>query len=74
MCRQYGRPQGGSNAGSIKDCILRLDNGAEEVRLDRIEKLKAAIADKTYYVSVSDVAGKVMDHMHMTRHFASLPE
>jgi anti-sigma28 factor (negative regulator of flagellin synthesis) len=50
-------------AGSITDRIRNLDNGTEEVRLEKIEKLRAAIADKTYYVSASDVARKFIDHM-----------
>jgi Anti-sigma-28 factor, FlgM len=63
MCEQRSQALGPLDAGSIKECILRLDNGAEEARLDKIEKLKAAIADKAYYVSVPEVARKVMDHM-----------
>jgi anti-sigma28 factor (negative regulator of flagellin synthesis) len=63
MCEQHSRELGISDAGSIRDRILRLDSGAEEVRLDKIEKLKATIADKTYYVSGTDVARKVIDHM-----------
>jgi anti-sigma28 factor (negative regulator of flagellin synthesis) len=63
MCEQQRRALGTSDAGSIKDRVCSLDNGTEKVRLDKIEKLKAAIADKTYYVSVPDVARKVIDHM-----------
>jgi anti-sigma28 factor (negative regulator of flagellin synthesis) len=63
MCEQHSRELSISDAGSIKDRILRLDSGAEEVRMDKIEKLRAAIADETYCVSVPDVASKVIDHM-----------
>jgi anti-sigma28 factor (negative regulator of flagellin synthesis) len=63
MCEQHSRELSISDAGSITDRIRNLDNGTEEVRLEKIEKLRAAIADETYCVSVPDVASKVIDHM-----------
>ena len=63
MCEQDSRELGILDAGSIEDRLRNLDNGAGEVRLEKIEKLRAAIADKTYNVSVPDVARKVIDHM-----------
>jgi hypothetical protein len=67
MCEQYSRGLVSSDAGSLRDHILRLDNGAEEARLVKIEKLKVAIAEKTYYVSAPDVASKVRDYMQQLR-------
>jgi hypothetical protein len=66
MCDQFSQTSGLLDAESIKDRLLRWD-GAEEARRVKIEKLKAAIADKIYYVSLSDVARKVMDHMQQLR-------
>jgi anti-sigma28 factor (negative regulator of flagellin synthesis) len=63
MCEQDSRELGILDAAPIKDRIRNFDNRAGEVRLEKIEKLRAAIADKTYYVSVPDVARKVIDHM-----------
>jgi anti-sigma28 factor (negative regulator of flagellin synthesis) len=39
------------------------DNAIDHLRLEKIEKIKKAIADGTYRVSAEEVARKVMEHM-----------
>jgi len=38
-------------------------DGIDEERLQKIAKIKQAIADGTYHVSAQDVAEKIIEHM-----------
>jgi anti-sigma28 factor (negative regulator of flagellin synthesis) len=39
------------------------DQPIDPERLKKVEKLKRAVADGTYYVSAEDLARKLIDHM-----------
>jgi flagellar biosynthesis anti-sigma factor FlgM len=38
-------------------------DGIDEKRLQKIAKIKQAIADGTYHISAQDVAQKIIEHM-----------
>lgn len=59
MCRGLGV----SGSGSIEDCNLSLDNFTDETRLEKIDSLRKALAEKIYHVSAADLARKIIDHM-----------
>jgi hypothetical protein len=43
--------------------IRALDQSMNEARLNKIEKIKKALADGTYHVSAAEVARKIIDNM-----------
>jgi hypothetical protein len=59
MCRGWSD----FGAGPNRVCIDGLDNFADETRLGKIDKLRKALAEKTYHVSDADLAGKIIEHM-----------
>jgi anti-sigma28 factor (negative regulator of flagellin synthesis) len=56
MCRQPGISGSGSE-----------DNWGDQVRLEKIEKLKIAIAENTYQVSAAELARRIIDQMLRSR-------
>jgi hypothetical protein len=54
---------GTSATGAIKDYNGRLDDFAEEARLEKIGRLRQSLAENTYHVSATDSARKIIEHM-----------
>jgi flagellar biosynthesis anti-sigma factor FlgM len=48
---------------TLLDRIRALDKSMDEARVEKIAKIKKALADGTYHVSAADVARKILDHM-----------
>ena len=48
---------------ALLDHIRALDQSIDEARLNKIEKIKKALADGTYHVSAAEVARKIIDSM-----------
>jgi flagellar biosynthesis anti-sigma factor FlgM len=48
---------------SLLDHIRALDKSMDEARMEKIAKIKKALADGTYHVSAAEVARKIIDHM-----------
>jgi flagellar biosynthesis anti-sigma factor FlgM len=48
---------------SLLDHIRALDKSMDGARVEKIAKIKKALADGTYHVSAADVARKIIDHM-----------
>ena len=48
---------------ALLDHIRALDKSMDEARVEKITKIKKALADGTYHVSAADVARKILDHM-----------
>jgi flagellar biosynthesis anti-sigma factor FlgM len=48
---------------ALLDHIRALDQSMDEARLNKIEKIKKALADGTYHVSAAEVARKIIDNM-----------
>jgi anti-sigma28 factor (negative regulator of flagellin synthesis) len=48
---------------ALLDCIRGLDQSMDEASLNKIEKIKKALADGTYHVSAAEVARKIIDTM-----------
>ncbi len=57
------RGWGVCGTGSSKGYVHSVGNVADEARLEKIDKLRKAIAEKTYHVSATDLAGKITDYM-----------
>jgi anti-sigma28 factor (negative regulator of flagellin synthesis) len=53
---------GASATGPIKDCSGSGDNFTDDVRLEKIDRLKKSLAENTYHVSSEDLAQKIIDH------------
>jgi anti-sigma28 factor (negative regulator of flagellin synthesis) len=45
------------------DRILALDKTVDQVRVEKIAKIKKALSNGTYHLSAADVARKIIDHM-----------
>jgi flagellar biosynthesis anti-sigma factor FlgM len=61
------RPEETTHSAKIQallDRILALDKTMDQVRVEKIAKIKKALANGTYHVSAADVARKIIDHMH----------
>jgi anti-sigma28 factor (negative regulator of flagellin synthesis) len=52
-----------SATGPIKDCSGSVDNFTDDVRLEKIDRLRKSLAENTYHVSSADLAQKIIDHM-----------
>ena len=48
---------------ALLDQLRALDKPMDYARLEKITKIKKALADGTYHVSAADVARKILDHM-----------
>jgi flagellar biosynthesis anti-sigma factor FlgM len=48
---------------ALLDHIRALDQSMDEARLNKIEKIKKALADGSYHVSAAEVARKIIDNM-----------
>jgi flagellar biosynthesis anti-sigma factor FlgM len=48
---------------ALLDHIRALDQSMDEGRVNKIEKIKKALADGTYHVSAAEVARKIIDNM-----------
>jgi flagellar biosynthesis anti-sigma factor FlgM len=48
---------------ALLDQIRALDKSMDEARMQKIAKIKKAMADGTYNVSAAEVARKIIDHM-----------
>jgi flagellar biosynthesis anti-sigma factor FlgM len=48
---------------SLLDRIRALDKSMDEARMEKIAKIKKALADGTYHVRAAKVARKIIDHM-----------
>jgi anti-sigma28 factor (negative regulator of flagellin synthesis) len=59
MPKESGEP----GPGPIKDCSGSVDNFTDDVRLEKIDRLRKSLADNTYHVSSEDLAQKMIDHM-----------
>jgi anti-sigma28 factor (negative regulator of flagellin synthesis) len=57
------KESGISAMGPIKDCSGGMDNFTEDVRLEKINRLRKSLAENTYRVSSDELAQKVIDHM-----------
>jgi anti-sigma28 factor (negative regulator of flagellin synthesis) len=53
---------GTSATGPIKDGSGTGDNFTDDVRLEKIDRLKKSLAENTYHVSSEDLAQKIIDH------------
>jgi Anti-sigma-28 factor, FlgM len=49
--------------GPAKDCSDGLDNFEDDVRPEKIDRLRKILGEKTYHVSAADLARKIIDHM-----------
>jgi len=57
------RKEGKSATGPIKDRSGSGDNFMDDVRLEKIDRLKKSLAENTYHVSSADLAQKIIDDM-----------
>jgi flagellar biosynthesis anti-sigma factor FlgM len=60
------RPEGPTLAAKIQelfDRIRALDKSMDHARLEKIARIKKALADGTYHVSAAEVARKIIDYM-----------
>jgi anti-sigma28 factor (negative regulator of flagellin synthesis) len=58
------RTESGTSAtGPIKDRSGSVDNFTDDVRLEKIDRLRKSLAENTYHVSSADLALKILDHM-----------
>jgi anti-sigma28 factor (negative regulator of flagellin synthesis) len=48
---------------SLLDHIRALDRSMDQARVEKLLKIKKALADGTYHVSAAEVARKIIDHM-----------
>jgi flagellar biosynthesis anti-sigma factor FlgM len=48
---------------ALLDQIRGLDKSMDQARVEKIAKIKKALADGTYHVSAAEVARKIIDHM-----------
>jgi anti-sigma28 factor (negative regulator of flagellin synthesis) len=55
------RESGKSATGPINHCSVH--NFTDDVRLEKIDRLRRALAENTYQVSSADLAQKIIDHM-----------
>jgi anti-sigma28 factor (negative regulator of flagellin synthesis) len=53
---------GESGTGPIKDCSGSVDNFTDDVRLEKIDRLRKSLAENTYHVSSEDLAQKIIDY------------
>jgi flagellar biosynthesis anti-sigma factor FlgM len=52
-----------SSAGDLVAKAIAGADATSDVRLDKVSEIQKAIADGTYYISASDVAGKIVDSL-----------
>jgi anti-sigma28 factor (negative regulator of flagellin synthesis) len=57
------KESGTSATGPIKHCSGSGDNFTDDVRLEKIDRLKKSLAENTYHVSSADLAEKIIDHI-----------
>jgi flagellar biosynthesis anti-sigma factor FlgM len=48
---------------ALLDQIRALDKSMDQARVEKIAKIKKALADGTYHVSAAEVARKIIDYM-----------
>jgi anti-sigma28 factor (negative regulator of flagellin synthesis) len=48
---------------TLLDYIRALDKSMDQARVEKLLKIKKALADGTYQVSAAEVAHKIIDHM-----------
>jgi anti-sigma28 factor (negative regulator of flagellin synthesis) len=53
---------GESGMGATKDCSGSVDNFTDDVRLEKIDRLRKSLAENTYHVSSEDLAQKIIDY------------
>ena len=53
---------GKSATGPIKHCSGSGDNFTDDVRPEKIDRLRKSLAENTYHVSFADLAQKIIDH------------
>jgi anti-sigma28 factor (negative regulator of flagellin synthesis) len=54
---------GMSGTLSIEDCVRSLCHRGDDARLEKINNLRQALADKTYNISAEDLTQKLIDYM-----------
>lgn len=57
------RESGTSATGPINHCSDSVHNFTDDVRLEKIDRLRKALAESTYQVNSADLAQKIIDHM-----------
>jgi Anti-sigma-28 factor, FlgM len=57
------RESGKLGTGPIKHCSDSVDNFTDDVRLEKIDRLRKSLAENTYHVSSEDLAQKIIDHI-----------
>jgi flagellar biosynthesis anti-sigma factor FlgM len=50
---------------ALLDQIRALDKSMDQARVEKIAKIKKALADGTYHVSAAEVARKIIDYMRV---------
>ena len=60
---QPDEPKLAAKIQSLLDQIRALDKSMDEARMEKIAKIKKALADGTYHVSAAEVARKILDNM-----------
>jgi anti-sigma28 factor (negative regulator of flagellin synthesis) len=54
---------GASASEPVKECSRSMDNFTDDVRLEKIDRLRKSLAENSYHVSAADLAGKIIDYM-----------
>jgi anti-sigma28 factor (negative regulator of flagellin synthesis) len=57
------KESGTSATGPIKDCSGSVGNFTDDMRLEKIDRLRKSLAENTHHVSSADLAQKIIDHM-----------
>jgi anti-sigma28 factor (negative regulator of flagellin synthesis) len=57
------KESGKSTTGPIKHCSGGVHNFTDDVRLEKIDRLRKSLAENTYHVSSADLAQKIINHM-----------
>jgi anti-sigma28 factor (negative regulator of flagellin synthesis) len=60
---QPDEPKLAAKIQAILDQFLALDKSMDQARVEKIAKIKKALADGTYHVSAAEVARKIIDYM-----------
>lgn len=57
------REWGTFRTGPAKGCSNGGDNFGNDVRWEKIDRLRKSLGENTYHVSATDLARKIIDHM-----------